>query len=69
MMMDLKLEFTDKEIRPCTGITLMKKILEGMGIDDIISKLLLDALSNCGYNHKQLIKNFWIGIWYGASHF
>jgi hypothetical protein len=31
-MMNLKLEFSDKEIRSCGG----KKMLEGMGIDDII---------------------------------
>jgi hypothetical protein len=48
----------------------MQKMLEGMGIDDIISKLHLpDQLSNRGYNTKQLIKNFWIGIWFAASHF
>jgi hypothetical protein len=47
----------------------MKKMLKNMGIDDIISKLpLAEKLSNRGYNAKQLIKNFWIGIWSGVYH-
>jgi hypothetical protein len=34
-----------------------EKMLEGIGIDDIISKLpLQEQLSNRGYNPKQLIK-------------
>jgi len=62
--MNLKLEFTNMEITPCGGITLMKKMFNNMNINEIISNLPLpNQLPNRGYAYNKLIKNFWIGIW------
>lgn len=68
--MDLKLEFTDKEISPWGGIYLMKKMLDKMDFDGIIKELSLpEPGSNRGYSSNQLVKQFIASIWCGANKF
>ena len=68
--MDLKLEFTDKELSPWGGIYLMKKMLDKMDFDGIIKELSLpEPGSNRGYSSSQLVKQFITSIWCGANKF
>ena len=46
--MDLKLEFTDKEISPWGGIYLMKKDVDKMDFDGIIKELSLPNQDQIG---------------------
>ena len=68
--MELKIEFTDKEITPWGGMVLMKKLIEKTRINEVLERLPLPTQnSNRGYNPIQLINNFWVSIWSGASRF
>ena len=68
--MELKIEFTDKEITPWGGMVLMKKLIDKTKINELLARLPLPAQnSNRGYNPIQLINNFWVSIWSGASRF
>ena len=68
--MELKIEFTGKEITPWGGMVLMKQLIEKTKINDVLARLPLPTQnSNRGYNPVQLINNFWISIWSGASRF
>ena len=68
--MALKIEFTDKEITPWGGMSLLKRLIEETKINE---ELLLASLpeqgSNRGYDPIQLINNFWVSIWCGANRF
>jgi len=68
--MDLKIEFTDKEITPWGGISLMHQMLKKLSVKDIFLRVPLPVQgSNRGYSPEQLLLHFWIGIWCGASCF
>ena len=68
--MELKIEFTDKEITPWGGMILMKKLIEKTKINEVLERLPLPQQnSNRGYNPIQLINNFWVSLWSGASRF
>lgn len=68
--MELKIEYTDKEITPWGGMVLMKKLLEKTGINQKLEQLPLPQQgSNRGYSPVQLITAFWISIWCGANRF
>lgn len=68
--MELKIEFTDKELTPWGGMILMKKLIEKTKINEALEGLGLPAQnSNRGYNPIQLINNFWVSLWSGASRF
>lgn len=68
--MDIKFEFTDKEITPWGGIYLLRKFIDKMQLDKILELLPIPKqLSNRGYNPIQLIKSFLISVWCGASRF
>jgi len=68
--MELKIEFTDKEITPWGGMILMKKLIEKSKINELLASLPLPRQnSNRGYSPIQLINNFWVSIWSGASRF
>jgi hypothetical protein len=57
--MELKIEFTDKEITPWGGMVLMKQLIEKTKINQVLERLPLPAQrSNRGYNPIQLINNF-----------
>jgi hypothetical protein len=68
--MEYKIEFTDKEITPWSGILMMIKMLEKMQFEECLSKLDLPAQgSNRGYSPLQLIKQFMTSVWCGANKF
>lgn len=68
--MDIKIDFTDKEITPWGGISLMHQMLNKLEIDKVFSSIPLpEQGSNRGYPPEQLILHFLIGIWCGASCF
>jgi hypothetical protein len=68
--MELKIEFTDKEFTPWGRVILMKKLIEKTKINEVLERLPLPRQnSNRGYNPIQLINNFLVSIWSGASRF
>ena len=68
--MSYEIEFTDKKITPWGGIILMKKFLDRMNIIKQLEAIGLPKQnSNRGYSPIQLIINFWVSIWCGASKF
>lgn len=68
--MDFKIEFTNKELTPWSGILLLIKMLDKMQFDALLDSLPLPAQgSNRGYKPKQLIKQFMSSIWCGANRF
>lgn len=68
--MELKIEFTDKEITPWGGMILMKKLIERSGVNEKLSQIGLPKQgSNRGYSPIQLINNFWVSVWSGANRF
>lgn len=68
--MDFKLEFTDKKITPWGGIVLLEKMLKRLKTEEFLGSISLPVQgSNRGYDPKQLIINFWLSIWCGASKF
>ena len=69
-MMDLKIEFTNKEITPWGGMVLMKELIKRTGINEFLQKCPLPKQnSNRGYDPIQLINNFWVSIWSGANRY
>jgi hypothetical protein len=68
--MDIKIEFTDKEISPWGGIAIFKRLIEKSQINRQLEKLAIPAQgSNRGYDPIELINNFWVGVWCGANKF
>lgn len=68
--MDFKIEYTDKEITPWSGILLLKKMVDKMRFDECLRTLSLPQQgSNRGYSPEQLIKQFMTSIWCGANKF
>ncbi|HPV50245.1 MAG TPA: hypothetical protein PLB14_11090, partial [Smithellaceae bacterium] len=68
--MDFEIGFTDKDITPWGGMSLMKKMLERCDIDSILSTLGLPAPgSNRGYKPAEIIKSFLVSVWCGANRF
>ena len=68
--MGFKLEFTNREISPWTGIILIKKMLKKMCFDQSLSDIgLPQPGSNRGYSPEQLIKQFMTSVWCGANRF
>ena len=70
LSMDLKIDFTDKEISPWSGIYLLKKMLDKINFDSILQELgLPESGSNRGYSSNQLVKQFITSVWCGANKF
>ncbi len=69
-MRTLKIEFTDKEITPWGGLSLLGQMLKKVEINQVLTNAPLpDQGSNRGYDPQQLILNFWVGVWCGANCF
>ncbi len=65
-MKDLKIEFTDKEITPWGGMSLMRKMLDKMNFEEVLNiSSLPNQGSNRGYSPVQLFINFLVGVWCG----
>lgn len=68
--MGLQIEFTNKEITPWSGMILMKKLVEKTRIISILNQCDLPQQgSNRGHSPLQLIQQFWLSVWCGASKF
>lgn len=68
--MDFKIEYIDKEITPWSGLILMKKMVDKMGFDQLLTQCNLPQPgSNRGYSPEQLIKQFITSVWCGANRF
>jgi len=66
--MDIKIEYTDKEITSFGGVSLLKKMLEAINFNELLKSLGLPKQgSNRGYSPETIITNFITGIWCGAS--
>lgn len=69
-MVNLPIEYSDKQVTPFGGMSLMKRFLDQTGIRDHLDCLdLPQPGSNRGYDPKQIIESFWLGIWTGASRY
>jgi hypothetical protein len=70
MAKDLQLSFTDKEITPWGGLSLMSRLLKKAGFREALQGAGLPLKgSNRGYDPEQLIEQFMIGVWCGANRF
>ena len=69
-MGDLKIEFTDKEITPWGGIAILQKMMDKMSFTEFLNNTPLPQQgSNRGYDPVQIILQFIISIWCGASRY
>lgn len=68
--MGFELQFTDKEITPWGGLSLLKRMLDHLGFDVALADSKLpQPLSNRGYRPEQLLVQFMLGVWCGANRF
>lgn len=68
--MGFELRFTDQEITPWGGISVMKRMLDHLGWGGAVAASgLPQPLSNRGYRPEQLITQFLLGVWCGANRF
>lgn len=68
--MSLELEFTDKQITPWGGMTLLHRMLEHIGWDQVLANSgLPQPGSNRGYPPQQLVGQFMLALWCGANRF
>lgn len=69
-MVNLPIEYSDKQVTPFGGMSLMKRFLDQTKIrEDLRTLNLPQPGSNCGYAPEQIIESFWLGIWTGASRY
>ena len=69
-MVNLPIEYSDKQVTPFGGMSLMKRFIDQTGIRDFLDKLdLPQPGSNRGYSPVHIIESFWLGIWTGASRY
>lgn len=58
-MQEFKIEFIDNEISSCGGLTILKKMFETSGFEQLLSTLPMPAQSsNRAYSPEQLIIQF-----------
>jgi hypothetical protein len=66
--MDFDLRFTDKEITAWGGMALMKRMLDHLQFEQALAQAgLPEPGSNRGYAPTQLITQFMLSVWCGAS--
>jgi hypothetical protein len=68
--MDIEIGFTDKEISPWGGMSLMRQIVEKSKILEKLQSIALPKSgSNRGYEPEAIISSFWLSVWCGANKF
>ena len=68
--MNFELQFSDQEITPWGGISVLKRMLDHLDFDAALrASGLPQPLSNRGYRAEQLITQFMLGVWCGANRF
>lgn len=69
-MVNLPIEYSDKQVTPFGGMSLMKRFIDQTQIREKINRLdLPEPGSNRGYNPMQIVESFWLSIWTGASRY
>ena len=69
-MVNLPIEYSDKQVTPFGGMSLMKRFVEQLGIREKLEELPLPKRgSNRSYQARQVIESFWLSIWTGASRY
>jgi len=69
-MVNLPIEYSDKQVTPFGGMSLMKRFIDQTGIRDYLRSIDLPYPgSNRGYSPVQIVESFWLGIWTGASRY
>ncbi|GEM_PF-855644 len=69
-MVNLPIEYSDKSVTPFGGMAVMKRFLDQVGIHEKLGTLDLPSPgSNRGYSAEQIIENFWLNVWTGASRY
>jgi hypothetical protein len=68
-MVNLPIEYSQKQVTPFGGMSLMKRFIDQTGIRDHLQELNLPHRSNRDYSPTHLIESFWLGIWTGASRY
>ena len=69
-MVNLPIEFSDKQVTPFGGMSLMKRFVDSLGIRDKLRELPLpQGQSNRAYDPVHVVESFWLSIWTGASRF
>ena len=69
-MVNLPIEYSSKPVTPFGGMSLMKRFVDQVGIREKLETLNLPQPgSNRGYDPKQIVESFWLGIWTGASRY
>ncbi|MDR1054365.1 MAG: hypothetical protein LBL90_00700 [Prevotellaceae bacterium] len=69
--MDFDISYTDKEIRPCGGMVLMRRMLGKICFKKVVeaNRDLPVPGSNRGYKAITAIESFLVSIWCGANRF
>lgn len=69
-MVNLAIEYSDKQVTPFGGMSLMKRFLDQTGIKEYLENSDLPMPgSNRGYQPSEIVTAFWVGIWTGASRY
>lgn len=69
-MVNLPIVYSNKQVTPFGGMSLMKRFLDQTGIrEELKSQNLPFPGSNRGYSPEQIIESFWLSIWTGASRY
>jgi hypothetical protein len=69
--MEFDISYTDKEITPWGGMSLLRQMLEKIGLKKVIEACpdLPQPQSNRGYVPSVIIESFLVSIWSGANRF
>jgi len=67
---NLPIEYSDKQVTPFGGLSLLKRFLDKTEIKDTLDSIdFPQPGSNRGYDASEIILSFWLGIWTGASRY
>jgi len=62
-MVNLPIVYSDKQVTPYGGMSLMKRFIDQKGIRTFLSMLYLPQPgSNRGYTPEHVIESFWLSI-------
>ncbi len=69
-MVNLPIEFSDKQVTPFGGMSLMKRFVDQTGIREYMGGLdLPQPGSNRGYDPLHIMESFWLSVWTGANRY
>ncbi|MCZ2299295.1 MAG: hypothetical protein LC134_07455 [Chitinophagales bacterium] len=69
-MVNLPIEYSDKQVTPFGGMSLLKRFLDKVEVKDYLQSLSLpEPGSNRGFDPSSIVQSFWLGIWTGISRY